>query len=223
MRELVLVVCALAACGGGDELLIIDAAPPIDLQCESCNPISHSGCFSDQRCSYIHDDAGGTFGACGHASPTCVPEGSLAPGASCTISAGLPDDCSAGTFCVHGTCRQVCLSGSPATACTSGACWFSEQLLGVTYGTCAPPCDPLANECPAGEGCYLLHPSGEGGCVVAGEVLEGNACQKAEDCVAGTMCGQHVCRRICDPTLGDCPSPQTCEPWTESGSAGLCW
>lgn len=153
----------------------------------------------------------------------CVPvQGDQAPGEPCT-SAGIveaTDDCDATSICFDtqevdgmlvGTCHAQC-TGSPADPmCPDG----SSCLLPAegTLTLCLPQCDPLAQDCPAGDGCYWT--GYDFYCVVAAEpgIPLGQPCGYSNDCEPGNQCLEasfvpgcvdaSCCSAYCDLSLGD--------------------
>jgi hypothetical protein len=57
-------------------------------------------------------------------------------------------------------------------------------------------CDLFKQDCPEGQGCMVA--SGEAVCVPAGQAAADAACQTSNDCVKGTVCGENLCRPLCD-------------------------
>lgn len=153
----------------------------------------------------------------------CVPvQGDQAPGEPCT-SGGIveaTDDCDATSICFDtqevdgmlvGTCHAQC-TGSPADPmCPDG----SSCLLPAegTLTLCLPQCDPLAQDCPAGDGCYWT--GYDFYCVVTLEegIPTGQPCGYTNDCEPGNQCVEasylpgcadaSCCTSYCDLSLGD--------------------
>ena len=102
-----------------------------------------------------------------------------------------------------------------------------EDLTLLKIGYCYPNvevdnCNPLAQDCGGGQGCYL---SNEGWiCAQAGNGEPGESCQYIGDCQPGNFCLNGKCRIICDPNgnnEGVCKNFDTpCTPY--SGGAGYC-
>lgn len=154
----------------------------------------------------------------------CVPvSGSQAPGEPC-ISAGLTmgfDDCDADSFCYEvvdnegeltGTCRAMCTGGLDELNCAPGS--SCDFVFYVDFPLCLIDCDPLAQNCEAGSGCFFDGQSFR--CLSAeGELPVLSLCSFTNDCAPSLICteGEQVpgcmsescCTPFCDLELGDSP------------------
>lgn len=156
---------ALAACGGDDDVVIVDAAP-VDTQCD---PVAQTGCEEGEKCAQL-------VIAEGAAETTCVPNGNVPLGEPCEYDepgedSGF-DDCESvegqGAQCINGICREIC----EAESCTDGfACDFYEGLFDDLdpdrIGVCNQECNPVTQDCALDtDGCYLsiTNSSGQGTC-----------------------------------------------------------
>ena len=114
-----------------------------------------------------------------------------------------------------------------------------EESEGGDDGPIGPGCDPLAQDCPEGDGCYGI--DGDFACApVADPGQAGDACEFINTCDVGLQCvtGDAVsgcndvgcCTPFCDLAGGACDEPDAeCVPYFEEGAAppghenvGLC-
>ena len=136
-----------------------------------CSPIGNVGCSATQNCSL---DTG---------EPSCVTAGTKPQLSACDMTS----DCAPGLFCQVHNCVKVCgATGDCAGSGASSKCGIGmpRPELGLPIlGSCVRPCDVLAQDCPAGQACYL------GSClvpVVAGVV--DTECDSATKCAKGLDC-----------------------------------
>ncbi|MGB1277021.1 MAG: ribulose phosphate epimerase, partial [Nannocystaceae bacterium] len=199
-------------------------------------------------CTAYANDGGSAWNA-----TTCADiAGERAPGESCTVvgsgTAGK-DDCALGAMCwgvdvetLEGTCVAFCEGSFEMPNCMpegTGCFITNEGALNL----CLPPCNPLVQDCPAGDGCYPLAGSylcrltltePEGG-------QEGDACEYSDrNCQPGLLCldaeldptscngASSCCAPTCDLTAPDCSAPMAeCvaiyeTPWPGEESYGVC-
>lgn len=211
-------------------------SPPLN----ECNPFTQD-CKRGEKCAPYADDGGGSWN-----NDKCVPvdPDPDQPGESCIVhepnNSGL-DSCDVGAVCWHvdtrtltGTCTPLCTGNADMGICP-------DDLLCAVYneGTlplCLPACDPLQQDCPAGDLC-IGHPNGEAFlCVLDASGDEGQVfdpCDYLNSCDPGLLCNdataasecdpgeQGCCLPFCDLTLPlDCPGAmQTCQPYFEMGTA----
>lgn len=202
--------------GGWCTLLDQDCPPG-----EKCMPWANDGgpTWNSTRCSPVVDnpDAVGE---------PCMVEGSPVSGI---------DTCDHGSMCwevdpdtLAGTCVAFCVGREDDPHCEreSAWCWQSREVLAL----CLPHCDPLAQDCPLGQGCYAV---GEAfACTINasgifGELYDGcdgiNGCDPGLHCAApellpGCSFETGCCTPFCE--LGDpmsCPFELVCTPWFEAG------
>lgn len=215
-------------CGGGQDAggdrdgAVVDAASvDVDGATDSggavdaatvCDPLTHAGCNTDQRCTWIVDGTTGHLG--------CVPDGTVAEGGSCTVGPSGPtgyDDCSRGLVCANGTCRRACaLAGGAGCNATQACVAYVGLFEPDTYGACLETCDPITQQrpdgssCGAGRGCYVLFGDTEtvalcagAGTVPIGSDITGTAF--ANSCVPGGLPVPHpngtgsYCTAFCAP------------------------
>lgn len=177
---------------------------------------------------------------------SCFPvdEDPAGIGEACHVSKGMLsgiDDCEKGSMCwnadpetFEGTCFPFCIGSDRDPVCADPDRFCDISGDGTPY-LCTPLCDPLAQDCPAGEACL---PDGEWWiCVFDGSGATGaygDPCDFINECDPGLVCqdpstvppGQPCegapgcCTELCglgDP-LGDAQCAgaaegQTCQPW----------
>jgi hypothetical protein len=172
----------------------------------------------------------------------CVPvNGDQAPGEPCIYTgrdAGT-DDCDATSLCWNvieiegelvGECLPFCMGSPDGPICPADSqCPISGD---GTINVCLTTCDPIAQGCRDGLGCYWA--SSEFLCVVSlDDIPSGEPCGFINDCAPGLGCftaevlpdcdGSACCSPFCDLELGDqhCASlPGTsCSSFFEQGTA----
>ena len=202
-------------------------------------------CPPGEKCMPWANDGGGSWNAL-----RCAPiaEDPGAPGEACTvIGSGVSgiDDCEFRAMCWDvdpetgfGVCVDFCrgneaqpLCDDPCKACIIG----SSAILAL----CLPRCDPLAQACNAGQGCYPIGDTFQ--CAPdasddAGAV--GDPCEYLNVCDPGNFCADMATVPGCEDARGCCASfcdvsvPDTCAlglpgtscvPWYAQGQApGQC-
>lgn len=129
---------------------------------------------------------------------TCRPISGVAKvGEPCLVAEGLSegyDNCEAGSLCYssdmegkEGRCVEICADGQ----CDSGGTCVVDN--GGAFPVCLEPCDPLAPDCDAGDGClpsghpdvFACHVLQQGdrsteGCAAKNGCLPGRACVPVE-------------------------------------------
>ncbi|MCA9652621.1 MAG: ribulose phosphate epimerase [Myxococcales bacterium] len=195
-------------------------------------------CPDGEKCMPWANDGGQSWNAL-RCSPIFPNPGQ--PGAPCLVE-GSPysgiDSCDLGGMCwevdpetLTGTCVAMCTGGPDAPMCEPGfECVMAND--GV-LALCLASCNPLAQDCFEGEGCYPVTPSiFECAPDASGGAGAGQPCDYINACTPGTMCADiglvpdcmgpaGCCTSFC--SLGD-PAPpclpgQTCEPYFALGSA----
>lgn len=175
----------------------------------------------------------------------CVPLlGDQAVGEPCTyggVEEGT-DDCNATSMCWNtveiegellGTCTPFC-TGTPDTPGCPVEGYFCNLTGDGTLSLCLQTCDPLAQDCGAGLGCYWSNV--EFICTVtAGDLATGAPCGFVNDCAPGNSCidgelfpdceGSACCAAFCDLDLGDGPCDDVingtvCTPYFEEPPPG---
>jgi hypothetical protein len=137
----------------GHELSVLaNCTECVDARCV-CNPVAQTGCGGGEKCAW---DGAGT---------TCVPDGSVLLGGACTAPSAGVDDCVAGAHCADSLCREICTrapdSCGAVELCTPQAGLFTGD---ANVGLCEPMCDPVFQNCPATEACYLQAVTGVSSC-----------------------------------------------------------
>jgi hypothetical protein len=207
----------------------------------ACNVWTGEPCGPGEKCMPWDSTGAGGWNA-----SRCTPiaPDPAGPGEPCTVeglvSSGI-DDCEARSMCwgvdpetSKGVCTPFCMGTESAPTCTDPCHKCSLTASGVLI-LCLPRCDPLAQDCRQGLGCY---PHGiEFGCFPyaggddAGQ--PGDPCMHLNVCEPGSFCAsasavpgctgsRGCCAPICDlEDVIPCPSsPGTvCVPWFDEGQA----
>ncbi len=196
---------------------------------EKCMPWGNDGgSWNATRCSPISENPG-------QAGDECTVEGSGTSGI---------DDCDIGVMCWDvdpktniGTCVAMCTGDSANPLCEDPDTTCSIANNGAIV-LCLPICDPLLQDCPAGQACYPVAEDWVCGPDASGEMgAYGDPCEFINVCDAGLICldatatpncvgASGCCTEVCDVTdpAGDAqctgqPEGQTCQVWYEEGSA----
>ncbi|MGH1340291.1 MAG: hypothetical protein ACRBN8_01975 [Nannocystales bacterium] len=195
-------------------------------------------CDKGEKCAAWSNDGGSAWNAvrCVPVNPdpagvgeTCVVEGSGVSGI---------DDCGAGAMCWdvdgetnEGTCIALCEGSPEAPTCAPAgtACSISNQGVLIL---CLPVCNPLADECGAGQGCYGVgdvfqcapDASGEDQGEPGDPCEFLNACDDGAGCVSPDLVpcpagAAGCCSSFCnvDGDGSECLAGQECVPWFEMG------
>ncbi len=169
-----------------------DAGEPPD---GACNPVVQD-CGPGFKCGFVLDDPMSGLGHTG-----CAVDGTAPLGEACTSPtvAGTSDTCAAGGSCYQSICREICTTVSDT--CSEGSC---VPFNDIDFDMCLPNCDPIAQDCPGDDACYLL----TSGSVCAGVFMDaqpGEPCTAANGCTAGAGCfgDPGTCLRYCSLTV--CP------------------
>ncbi len=187
-----------------------------------CNPVAQAGCCAGEKCAFILDDPASGIGHTG-----CVATGSAAVGEVCTAPTeqGTGDSCAAGGSCFDGTCRAVCTTVNDTCADTT-TCVPINRL---EYDLCLPACDPIAQDCAGGLGCYVVS-GNQPACVAAHADGEpGDACDALNDCRPGAGCAGdpatcHVYCEVaaCPGTTCTCGDGEQCTALADGSPYGAC-
>ncbi|MFV8749435.1 ribulose phosphate epimerase [Nannocystaceae bacterium ST9] len=146
----------------------------------------------------------------------CVPVLGDTPVGEACISDGVvegTDDCDGEGFCFFEVCTGFCEGSIDDPQCGPGfGCVVSND---GSINACQAQCDPLAQDCAAGHGCYFasdqflcLATSGEG-------VPAGEPCGFLNDCAAGSAC-------IDASVLPDCLDSSCCSAFCEQADPLAC-
>lgn len=202
---------------------------PVEQDCPpgyKCMPYANDGgnAWNDTICSPIVDD------------PNAVGE-------PCTVvgngTSGM-DDCDGESMCWDvdpetnvGTCMPFCIGTDEEATCPNPCDWCSVTGDGVIR-LCLPTCDPLLQNCPAGQACHAVNDeffctldasekgSGIGTpCEYINVCPPSTACVNAESvpgCPVGSVgcCAPYCSLDGADPCPGLLPG-STCQAWFEPG------
>jgi hypothetical protein len=129
-----------------------------------------------------------------------------------------------------GICYAFCMGTPDDPECPVGSsCTISGS--GVP-AYCIPTCDPLAQDCDPGLGCYFF--GGDFKCLFAAQnIPAGEPCGFINDCAPGLFClatevlpacnGSACCGLFCNLDLGDAQCEATpgttCQPFFDDGMA----
>lgn len=208
-------------------------------------------CPLGQKCMPWANDGGGSWNAW-----KCMPiaEDPKGLGEACTVedspASGI-DDCAAGSMCWNvepdtlvGECVAFCMGNEASPTCGDLCSHCAISADGVLL-LCLPTCDPLAQNCNEGEGCYPVEET----FACAPDVSQedgalGDPCEFINVCDPGLFCALPgdvpdaimpdcdgalgCCVPFCDPTAADpCPYPgfetAECVPWFGDGQLPPCY
>ena len=183
-----------------------------------CRPFSHEGVYEGFGCV---EQAG---------------DGSLDLGDPCSHLCGdadfCVDDCAAPYICDPAVDRPTCiLPCVDPNDCEADETCQAHILGGGGLSLCRPEiqpsCDLILQDCPGGDGCYLIGdtptcaPEGDAppyaSCKTVNGCQSGFHCLDSSSCTAGPPC----CLPLCDASVpSDCDADQTCTPIF--GDVGFC-
>ena len=162
----------------------------------------------------------------------CAAPGSVPEGGACntTHPPDATSECIEGHICHQGRCRALCVPTAASPCPSEHAC----LTLSNSYSWCDPWCDPIAQSCQRGEGCYALPGDGQVDfvCAPAIDVPPGSPCSYVNECVPGATCipnlpgcnGEACCASFCSLSQNDCAAPMMCSGFPEFPSnLGICW
>jgi len=185
-------------------------------------------CPPGQKCMPYNNDGGASWNA-----TKCFDiMGTGTHGDPCTVfesAVSGRDDCAARHMCwdvdpetLKGGCIAFCdgSSESPSCAPEMTSCVIpSEGVLNL----CLPSCDLLIQDCPEGQGCYVINDSTS--CapvsVPPDQGLAGDNCEFVNSCQPGLMCLDGALWPECEMSSGCCApvcdlsEPECLEPGTE--------
>ena len=180
----------------------------------SCDPLAQD-CPKAEACYPVGD---GDF--------DCAPVGNGNHGDDCEFL----NDCGAGLACVLDVCEPLCDVETQAD-CGPGTCEPLEPggSVGVCLGspiTCDPgeveyaggcyaSCDPLMQDCEAGEGCFLVGEPVAFICIPDGEAVQNEACEFVNSCSAGFTC-------VTGTALPGEPNPGGCTEYCDLSGPETC-
>jgi hypothetical protein len=185
----------------------------IEIAPAACQPAPQGGCASGRKCTDFMGNS------------RCAPDGTVPEGGACTSADGI-DDCAAGSLCRDGVCTRICAVGSGECNCSRVSSLFTDQ---DDIGVCVPSCDPIGQDCPAGQGCYI---AGDPltVCAGAGMVPVGESCQFVNSCAPGSSCAfqyqdrsEPECIAHCAVGSASCgPNAQCVQASDQSATIGVC-
>jgi hypothetical protein len=210
--------------------------PPNDqVLTPECDPFLQD-CPDGEKC-VPYASTGGTWDAF-----KCVPvTGEQATGEPCSYAGAVEasDDCdeNGGCWSVQelegewvGTCHAFCQGSADDPECPEGSSCFIGGSGLPAY--CIPTCDPVAQDCGLGLGCYF--DGSDFDCAVSPQnIPAGEPCEFINDCAPGLVCsdpellptcnGASCCVLFCNLDLGDtqCDATPgtTCQPFYENDTA----
>ena len=197
-------------------------------------------CPPGQKCMPWANDGGSSWNA-----TRCTPiaEDPGEPGDPCMVEgsgvSGI-DDCELGALCWNvdpetneGSCVAMCTGGFDHLVCEDPDTYCVVTAEGVLL-PCLPSCDPLAQDCAEGQGCYPFvenwgcSPDASGDMGVFGDPCEFvNVCDPGLICVNAALVpdcegGLGCCTEVCDLSAPVCTGAgQECLPWHEDGDAPI--
>lgn len=218
--------------------------------CHSCCDTWAQDCPDGEKCIAWANDGGDDWNGT-RCSPIADRPGQ--PGDPCTVD-GSPasgmDDCDFGAMCwnidpdtLEGTCVALCVGDEVDPECDS-----PDDVCVVTndgvLNLCLPGCDPLVDDCAAGQACVatasvfacVATTSGEGSagggpCEYIYDCDPGLSCQSSVDvgapCDPGGCCTPYCDLSAPDPSAGCLDPAQICAPWDGTApppdeSLGVC-
>lgn len=219
--------------GGGTAFITDPDGGGVAVECS----VWDQDCPDGEKCAAWAIDGGSTWNG-----TMCVP---VAPdpagvGETCTVEGSAVsgvDTCEFGAMCWavdsetnEGTCVALCEGSEMAPTCAPEATACSISNEGV-LNLCLPICNPLAEECGAGQGCFPVGNVFQCAPVASGsqpgEPCEFiNACEDGAGCVSPDLVpdcpagSASCCTAFCE-LQGDgseCAAGQECVPWFEMGS-----
>lgn len=195
----------------GFECYVPGDACPLGQKCMPYNPQGNA-IPSNIACRPVVDEPGGPYEACS----VLGEQGS-----------GL-DTCERHSYCRDGECVPMCRGYHEVGACLSTEARCNANSSG-TLRLCEIVCDPILQNCDAGQGCYPIDSAYQ--CApVASEPGAGNSgedCSFINACNAGLACvnpdvrsdcsaeAGGCCTELCDVRERDCQPGLACVPWYE--------
>lgn len=219
---------------GGDFITVPDGGG-VSVECD----VWAQDCEDGEKCAAWANDGGSAWNA-----TRCVPvaQDPVDVGETCAVEgsgvSGI-DNCDQGAMCWdvdaetnEGTCVALCDGTPDAPTCAPAGTACSISNEGVLI-LCLPICNPLADECADGQGCYPI--GGEyfqcGPEAGGDDAGPGTPCEFLNACEDGTACvspqtvptcpagSAGCCSSYCDPAAEEsgCLDGQDCLPWYEMG------
>ena len=198
-------------------------------------------CIDGEKC-VPYASNGGTWDA-----NKCVPVlGDGAVGEACNYSnvVEATDDCDADSACwnidanLMGVCTPFCEGSAQQPICDPGSTCIISNSGSVVF--CVEGCNPIAQDCPAGQGCFWSGSTFSCNALTS-DIQLGEPCGFINDCAEGLMCldasvvpgcqGNACCGAFCDLDCGGvagCAPGTVCTPFFEvdpppgSADVGVC-
>jgi hypothetical protein len=177
---------------GTDESL--NFIPSEDIPYLATCDIYAQDCPEGEKC-VPYASRGGYLGAL-----KCVPVlGDQAPGEPCVWDgpSEATDDCDGSSMCWEAngeaTCKAFCLGSLDGDlVCPPGStCSVNQE-----FGFCEPTCDPIAQDCNGGLGCYWAN--SQFNCIFTTEdIPAGEPCGYINDCAPGHLCADAASQPSC--------------------------
>lgn len=130
-----------------------------------------------------------------------------------------PDTCDIGLYCHDvdadtgkGTCIPLCTGSQNAPVCDAGL-----TCLNMALPLCIPECDPLLQNCPAGQACNYLADAFVCWPVMDPPKEELEGCEYQNQCEPGLMCAASELVAGCDPNDIGC-----CTAYCDLDNPGVC-
>jgi hypothetical protein len=188
---------------------------------DPCDPFAQD-CPEGQKCTWWNGGNGTTWEStrCVEVArdPALVGEPCVAEGGGVS---GV-DNCELGAMCFEvddngdGTCVAFCGGNELDLTCAAGT---SCAISASGFALCIDICDPLAQDCEAGDAC-IPHHSGSYFCVIDISGAEGqlhDPCEFANACDPGLFCVSSQAASECDQTITGC-----CQPFCDLDMPGTC-
>ena len=197
----------------------------------SCDPFLDQ-CPPGTKCSLYNPDNSGTWE--GYRCQPLTPDPKQLY-EQCSIGEGGVDTCDKQLTCwtnggENGICYGLCIGSLDDPGCIDPLAFCS--IFGDGISVCFPTCNPLNNECSAGELCAPN--AGFFRCIRDVSDLDGGLygpCEGADQCQLGLACVESAPIINCDPKflgcctpwcdvnqINTCPDDLICAPWWEPGS-----
>jgi hypothetical protein len=222
---------------GGGVTFIVDHDQGGDPWCD----VWAQDCPRGEKCTPYANDGGSSWNAL-----KCVPvmEDPAGEGEPCfVVDNGVSgiDNCELGAYCWNvdeennGNCVALCIGTPESPTCPDPENTYCAITGDGVINLCLATCDPLLQDCKAGEVC-IYHWDDSFGCVFDASGEEGQAhdpCEFVNACDPGLIClytqsavecdamASGCCEPYCDLTLPNtCPGMgQVCTPLFEAGMA----
>ena len=181
-------------------IFLLDPDVPAAIQCD----VWEQDCPPGEKCQAVSLDEDSPYFNATRCRP--IADDTVGIGESCIVEdyafSGY-DNCGADAFCFFtntdliGTCIERCAGSAASPTCSAcHVCPISSRPIILP---CLPECDPLLDDCPAGQACHFFY--GSALCIADGAAQAGDPCEHLGECAAGLEC-----RAVCDGEL--CCTPR---------------